>query len=61
MTRQDMIENLEYLCGGINALYTISTKDSSFQELLDTWATLAESVLTALEDEEREDVRRGND
>lgn len=52
MTRQEMIEHLEYLSGGINTLYTISIKDSSFRELLDTWATIVESVTTALEEEE---------
>lgn len=53
MTRQDMIENLEYLCGGINALITVTKKDSEWNELLDSWATIAGSVASALEDEER--------
>ncbi len=54
MTRQDMIENLEYLCGGINALLTMTKKDSEWNELLDSWATIAGSVASALEDEERD-------
>ena len=53
MTRQDMIENLEYLCGGINALITVTKKDSEWNELLDSWATIAGSVASALEEEER--------
>ena len=54
MTRQDMIENLEYLCGGINAMLTMCKKDSTWNELLDSWATIAGSVASALEDEERD-------
>ena len=53
MTRQDMIENLECLCGGINALLTMTKKESDWNELLDNWATIVGSVVSALEDEER--------
>jgi hypothetical protein len=49
-----MIENLEYLCGGINALLTMTKRDSEWSELLDNWATIAGSVVSALEDEERD-------
>jgi len=52
MTRQDMIENLEYLSGGINALLTMTKKNSEWNELLDSWAIIVESVASALEDEE---------
>lgn len=54
MTRQDMIENLEYLSGGINALLTMTKRDSEWNELLDNWATIVGSVVSALEDEERD-------
>ena len=53
MTRLDMIENLEYLCGGIEALLTMIKKDNEWYELLDDWATIVSSVVSALEDEER--------
>lgn len=54
MTRQDMIENLEYVCGGINAILTMyDNKDSKWNELLDNWGTIVGSVVSALEDEER--------
>jgi len=53
MTRQEMIENLEYLSGGINALLTMTKKNSEWNELLDSWAIIVESVASALEDEER--------
>ena len=53
MTRQEMIENLEYLCGGINAIFAMLKKDSEWGNLLDSWATIAGSVASALEDEER--------
>ena len=53
MTRLEMIENLEYLCGGIEALLTMIKKDNEWYELLDDWATIASSVVSALEDEER--------
>lgn len=52
MTRQEMIEDLEYLCGGINAMLTMCSKNSEWNELLDSWATIANSVATALEEEE---------
>ena len=52
MTRQEMIENLEYLSGGINALLTMTKKNSEQNELLDSWAIIVESVASALEDEE---------
>ena len=52
MTRQEMIENLEYLCGSINAMLTICKKESEWKELIDSWATIAGSVASALEDEE---------
>ena len=52
MTRQEMIENLEYLCGGINAFLITTKKDSKWNELLDSWATIAGSVASALEEEE---------
>ena len=53
MTRQEMIENLEYLSGGINALLTMTKSNSEWNELLDNWATIVGSVVSALEDEER--------
>lgn len=53
MTRLDMIENLEYLWGGIEALLTMIKKDNEWKELLDSWSTIAGSVVSALEDEER--------
>lgn len=53
MTRQDMIENLEYLCGGIEAILIGVNKNDRWHELLDKWATIASSVVNALEDEER--------
>lgn len=53
MTRQDMIENLEYLCGGIEAMLTMTKSASEWNKLLDDWATIASSVVSALEDEER--------
>lgn len=54
MTRQNMIENLEYLCGGINAILTMTKKDTEWNKLLDDWATIVGSVVSALEDEERD-------
>lgn len=53
MTRLDMIENLEYLCGGIEAILTAANKNDRWHDLLDDWATIASSVVSALEDEER--------
>ena len=53
MTRLDMIENLEYLCGGIEAILTFTSKSDKWHDLLDDWATIASSVVSALEDEER--------
>lgn len=52
MTRQEMIEHLEYLSGGINAILTAVSKNDKWHELLDTWATIVESVTNALEEEE---------
>lgn len=54
MTRQEMIEHLEYLSGGINAVLTIvrNGEHQEWAELLDTWATIVESVTNALEEEE---------
>ena len=53
MTRQEMIEHLEYLSGGINAVLTIvrNGEHKEWDELLDTWATIVESVTNALEEE----------
>lgn len=51
MTRQEMIEHLEYLSGGINAILTAVSKSDKWYELLDTWATIVESVTNALEEE----------
>jgi hypothetical protein len=48
-----MIENLEYLCGGIEAILTFTSKSDKWHDLLDDWATIASSVVSALEDEER--------
>ena len=53
MTRLDMIENLEYLCGGIEAILTAVNKNDRRHDLLDDWATITSSVVSALEDEER--------
>lgn len=53
MTRQEMIENLEYLSGGINAILAMTKSNSGWNELLDSWATIVGSVASALEDEER--------
>lgn len=53
MTRQEMIENLEYLSGGINAILICASKNDKWYDLLDSWATIAGSVVSALEDEER--------
>ena len=50
MTRQEMIANLEYLSGGIYSIIALC-KDDKWKELLDTWATLASSVASALEEE----------
>lgn len=52
MTRADMIEDLEYLCGGINAMLTMCKKESDWYELLDSWSVIANSVARALEEEE---------
>lgn len=54
MTRQEIIEHLEYLSGGINAVLTIvrNRENKEWDELLDTWATIVESVTNALEEEE---------
>lgn len=52
MTRQEMIENLDYLCGGIDAMLTMCEKDSKWSELLNNWLTIASSVANALGDEE---------
>ena len=52
MTRREMIEDLEYVSGGINAILVMAKKDTEWNELLDTWATIIGSVVTALEDEE---------
>lgn len=52
MTRQEMIENLEYLCGGIDAILTMCKKDSKWNELLNNWITIVSSVADALGDEE---------
>ena len=52
MTRQEMIEDLEYVSGGINAILIMAKKDTEWNELLDNWATIIGSVVTALEDEE---------
>lgn len=54
MTRRKMIEDLEYLCGGINAILTMVKRDTEWNDLLDSWATIASSVAQALEDEERD-------
>ena len=53
MTKQEIIEHLEYLSGGINAVLTIvkNGKNGEWYELLDTWATIVESVTNALEEE----------
>lgn len=51
MTRQEIIEHLEYLSGGINAILTAVSKSDKWYELLDTWATIVESVTNALEEE----------
>lgn len=53
MTRQEIIEHLEYLSGGINAVLTIvrNGEHKEWDELLDTWATIVESVTNALEEE----------
>lgn len=53
MTRLDMIENLEYLCGGIEAILTATNTSDKWYKLLDSWSTIAGSVVSALEDEER--------
>lgn len=50
MTKQEMIANLEYLSGGIYSVITLCNNDR-WKELLDTWATLASSVASALEEE----------
>jgi hypothetical protein len=55
-----MIEELEYVSGGLNAMVII-VKNTEWNELLDNWSTIVSSVATALEDEECEDIRRGND
>lgn len=52
MTRADMIENLEYLSGGINAILTMCKKETDWYNLLDSWRYIASSVAKALEDEE---------
>lgn len=52
MTRREMIESLEYLSGGINSVLIMAKKDTEWNELLDNWATIIGSVVTALEDEE---------
>ena len=53
MTKQEMIEHLEYLSGGINAVLTIARngKNREWDELLDSWAIIVESVTNALEEE----------
>lgn len=52
MTKREMIEDLEYVSGGINAMLIMAKKDTEWNELLDNWATIIGSVVTALEDEE---------
>lgn len=53
MTRREMIEELEYLSGGINSVLIMAKKDTEWNELLDNWSTILGSIVTALEDEER--------
>jgi len=61
MTRREMIEELEYVSGGLNTMLVMARKNTEWNDVLDNWATIVGSVATALEDEEREDIRRRND
>lgn len=54
MNKARIIRELEYLSGGINALLTIAKRNSEWNELLDNWATITGSIISALEDEERD-------
>lgn len=54
MDKARIIRELEYLSGGINAVLTMTKKDSEWNELLDNWATIVGSIVSALEDEERD-------
>lgn len=52
MDKARIICELEYLSGGINALLTMTKRNSEWNELLDNWATITGSIISALEDEE---------
>lgn len=54
MDKARILRELEYLSGGINALLTVTKRNSEWHELLDNWATITGSIISALEDEERD-------
>lgn len=51
-----MIKDLEYVDGGINSLLMMmSVKEDKWRALLDTWGTIIESVIEAMEDEDEDE------
>jgi len=52
MNKKEMIRNLEYLSGSINAILLACKTERNWYELLSTWSTLVGSITNALEEEE---------